>query len=516
MLRDRTLLRWTTTSMSGTARTPASAGQRGRGPRPYVAEERDPDRTYCPLCPRNYLQYRSCKHCVLDHHMRYEHRHRRCVAFKSREELETAWAKCKEAQKSGQKRRATGDGSPPCRSVPPMLRQETGRPFRGGRSVDHRAGEQGTRTVILREPDDRRHGPPRQCRSESAITISDDSDSTVRQNDGASRCLRPRKPTPSFPRQAEGRSVSASVSVVSNVGNIDHILGKGVLPRCVGRGSTLRRPRVRVDDSRPSMGRGVGMLGRDRRPGISNAPSNVSKDIGQQIDEQLANATFREALGLECIKFALEKDKKINEGYKLLKEEGEKMEQEKVSQAERLRKPDTEHHSEWDEWDDATEMDRLDALEALEKEKEKTDRPNMSDVEPDDPVPVTVDENANVVKDHKNEIVSDVQGTDVLPPANSEPVIISSDENNDNGKIVDDVDLHEIGMEVAENLRGVVFDVPEDANVVLGAEKPRTSEWKDAFGVHDLYWQPSMAEMFMDITDWTDDEDLVDPFDVWG
>jgi len=172
------------------------------------------------------------------------------------------------------------------------------------RSGDHRSGVQDTRTALMREVDDRRDGPPRQCRSELTITISDDSDNTVRPNAGASGCLRgvpspliavlryhprvstgagepstrtlvggnPRRTSPSpdgnfpvrdrvrevwesrfqvgnpnmslprpeepkhpLPRRAEGRNVSASASVVSNVGNVDHILGKDVLPKSVVR-----------------------------------------------------------------------------------------------------------------------------------------------------------------------------------------------------------------------------------------------------------------------------------------
>lgn len=51
-----------------------------------------------------------------------------------------------------------------------------------------------------------------------------------------------------------------------------------------------------------------------------------------------------------------------------------------------------------------------------------------------------------------------------------------------------------------------MFDVPEDANTMLGVKNPSSIVRKDAFGVHDLNWQPNLAEMFVDMTDWTDDK----------
>jgi len=93
--RDRTPPRTTAALTLGTTTTRASAGQHGRGPRPYVALNRIDDSVgphAAPVCnvppveerdPRNYSQYRSCKrHSVLDHHMRYDHRHRRMIQFK--------------------------------------------------------------------------------------------------------------------------------------------------------------------------------------------------------------------------------------------------------------------------------------------------------------------------------------------------------------------------------------------------------------------------------------------------
>ena len=46
----------------------------------------------------------------------------------------------------------------------------------------------------------------------------------------------------------------------------------------------------------------------------------------------------------------------------------------------------------------ARELKRLEVLEADRKAREAKGVDTMSDVEPDDPVPITVDQNANVVK----------------------------------------------------------------------------------------------------------------------
>jgi len=193
----------TTTPTTGFAVPTAPVGRRGRDPYPYIAlnrvelprdptplppdipvpmDQRDPNRTYCPLCSRNYNQYRSCKrHCVLDHHRRYEHRYGRCVEFASEQEFREAWVKAKATQDSGPTRRErrAGIGSPPNRSAPPMMRQEPGRPLFRNSSTEGSTGGRDTRTVILQDKDDRRRGPPQPSQSETAITVSDDSDTAT-------------------------------------------------------------------------------------------------------------------------------------------------------------------------------------------------------------------------------------------------------------------------------------------------------------------------------------------------
>jgi len=135
----------------------ARALQGGNAP---SVDERRADRIYCPApgCPRSYSQFRSEKrHSVLDHHMRYNNRTRSLVEFESQEAFQIAYAKCKEAQKSGQKRRAeenTGE-SPPLRSMPPEQRQEMGRPGIGTQPTSAGTSAQDTREVTWREAGDK-------------------------------------------------------------------------------------------------------------------------------------------------------------------------------------------------------------------------------------------------------------------------------------------------------------------------------------------------------------------------
>jgi len=138
----------------------------------------------------------------------------------------------------------------------------------------------------------------------------------------------------------------------------------------------------------------------------------------------------------------------------------------------------------------------------------------MSDVEPDDPVPVTTDQNANVVQSKTNKTVCTVPSADVPPPniepPSVEPIVISSDENNGVSddktveKIVDDDELNAMEAEIAENLWGVTFNIPEAANFELGFKHPSQVGGISDFGIHELTWQPTLSEMWMDVTDWTD------------
>jgi len=88
-----------------------------RGGNAPPVDERPEGRVYCPdpNCSRSYLQFRSEKrHAVLDHHMRYDNRTKSLIPFESHEAFQIAYAKNKEAKKSGQKRRAEeGTGETP-------------------------------------------------------------------------------------------------------------------------------------------------------------------------------------------------------------------------------------------------------------------------------------------------------------------------------------------------------------------------------------------------------------------
>jgi len=219
-------------------------------------------------------------------------------------------------------------------------------------------------------------------------------------------------------------------------------------------------------------------------------------------------------VGDERLKIELEKYTQFLKSHESFTKGQEKMKQATILNAEKWRKSHAKSYGEYDEKKAAAELQRLDALDARKRAKEMEKVDTMSDVEPDDPVPVTIDENANAVKDDEGKIVSAASDADVPPLVDAapidEPVIISSDENNgnDNDKDVvdDDVDLHKIGAEVAENLWGIVFDISDDANIEYGIKHPSRVGCADDFGVHDLNWQPTLSEMWMDVTDWTDDE----------
>jgi len=258
-----------------------------------------------------------------------------------------------------------------------------------------------------------------------------------------------------------------------------------------------------------------------RTKASASAPSNVSKSVDQQVSkgadsqsESLTSAQVRENVGDEQLRIELEKYAKILKEYETFGKEQKDMKQTIVLQAEKWRKPDAKQKGEYDEKKAALELKRLDALEAEKRAREAGRADTVSDVEPDDPVPTTIDENANVVKDDEEKIALDALGIDdpslAKVASNVDAVIISSDENDgaNSGKDAadDDVDLNMMGAEIAENLWGVVFDIPDDANLELGLKHPSRVERVDDFGVHELNWQPTLSEMWMDVTDGTDDE----------
>ena len=123
---------------------------------------------------------------MLDHHRRYEHRYDRSVEFTSEQEFREAWVKAKAAQDSNPTRRdrRAGIGLSPNRSAPPMMRQEPGRPLFHNSSTEGSARGKDTRTVVFQDKNGGRHGPPRTSQSETAVTVSDDSDPAMGKKKG--------------------------------------------------------------------------------------------------------------------------------------------------------------------------------------------------------------------------------------------------------------------------------------------------------------------------------------------
>jgi len=199
----------------------------------------------------------------------------------------------------------------------------------------------------------------------------------------------------------------------------------------------MRCPSVRVDNTRAPMGHGAGLFSRNRQPGASNNLGDASKGIDQQVSEQLTDADLRETIGLECVKHFLAKHEYIMAASRTLAEERKKMEQEKQQEANRWRKSgeNGRHRGNWDAWDEAAEMERLEKLAMLSRMTRHQSlwmKMLMSGVSECKTMP-------------------NVDGSDVASV--TDPVVISSDDNDGNDKnVVDDVDLHEIGMAVAQSI----------------------------------------------------------------
>jgi len=140
--------------------------------------------------------------------MRYDNRTRSLIPFRSHEAFQIAYAKNREAQKSGQKRRAeegTGESSP-LRSMPPEQRQEMGGPKIGTQSTSAGASAQDTRVVTWKEAGDKSDEPPRQCKTGNAIVISDDSDGTVRPKTRATSRSQSEPAPHNVPTISEGKT----------------------------------------------------------------------------------------------------------------------------------------------------------------------------------------------------------------------------------------------------------------------------------------------------------------------
>jgi len=131
---------------------------------------------------------------------------------------------------------------------------------------------------------------------------------------------------------------------------------------------------------------------------------------------------------------------------------------------------------------------------------------NFSDVEPDDPVSVDTDENANILATEKVEKSKTSKSEPDFESVVAETVVISSDAENTDGndKIVSsnsDADLQDIERQVNKSLQGVTFSVIEDLIVSSDSDKSNHN-----FGVHNVQWKKGSTAEFVDIMNWADDE----------
>jgi len=141
------------------------------------------------------------------------------------------------------------------------------------------------------------------------------------------------------------------------------------------------------------------------------------------------------------------------------------------------------------------------------KSLEKKNVDNFSDVEPDDPVSIDTDENANVLATKESEKPKTSKKKPDFESVIAETVVISSDaENTDNNDRVvssnSDADMRDIEMQVNKSLQGVTFNVIEDLIVSSDSNKSNHD-----FGVHDVHWKGSSAAEFVDIMNWTDQKE---------
>jgi len=254
----------------------------------------------------------------------------------------------------------------------------------------------------------------------------------------------------------------------------------------------------------------------------TSVPEYVSKRVDQQVSkgtevylESLTSAKVCEHVADEQLKVELERYAKILRDYETFGKEQKGKSEPVVLEAEKVRKPDTKNKGEYTKRQENRDIKRWEVIKAQEKAQETAKLDTMSDVEPDDPIPVTTDQNANVVKSKASKTVCTALSADV-PLLNVEapvvdPIVISSDENNgdDNGNtvekmVIEEDELNAIGAEVAENLWGITFDVPEETNLELGMKHPSQIAGINDFGIQELTWRPTLTEMWMDVTDWTD------------
>ena len=60
---------------------------------------------------------------------------------------------------------------------------------------------------------------------------------------------------------------------------------------------------------------------------------------------------------------------------------------------------------------------------------------------------------------------------------------------------IEEDELNAIGAKIAENLWGVRFDTPKDANFELGFKHPSSIAAINDLGIQELTWRQTLTEM---------------------
>ena len=248
-------------------------------------------------------------------------------------------------------------------------------------------------------------------------------------------------------------------------------------------------------------------------------PEYVSKRADEQVSKgtevQLKSLTSAKALeytGDELLKAELERYTKILQDYETFGKEQKKKTKPVVLEFEKLRKPDAKG-KQYTKRQEKKDIQLGDAIDAQQKAQNIAKFDTMSDVEPDNLVSKTTDHNANVVKSEASKATCTALDADVPPfvvkTPTADPIVISSDENG-NGEVVEkmaieDDELNAIGAEIAQNLWGIRFDIPDDENVDEKLQKSEGTDTLSNFGIQETTWQPSLIQMWMDVKDWADE-----------
>ena len=69
--------------------------------------------------------------------------------------------------------------------------------------------------------------------------------------------------------------------------------------------------------------------------------------------------------------------------------------------------------------------------------------------------------------------------------------------------VVEDDELNAMAAEIAQNLWGIRFDIPDGENMDLGPQPPSDIATVNDFEIQEMTWRPSLTQLWMDVTDWT-------------